>query len=1049
MNVCTAVAVLAEVSLVSPMMDLTEELVSAVNSYMSSSGTNNVVAVCVNQLETGQVKLVDFVTMLHSALTSNIVAERRRSSQLLTETVATLPDTFFLDAEILLLIEFFCARLSDHHSVVPLCLAGIVKLLRLGTIGSADIVRVVRVIFSDVTVQTLVQSDRMLIYEMFDRLLADRLSDLRRITAEFVCGLVQAIDSEKDPRNLLVCLRLVEIVAKQFTLDDTLAEQLFEVVACYYPIDFSPPAALATSVTREQLSTALLSAMTASPSFGQFCLPLLVEKLSSSVASAKVDSLQLLVRCCDSFHPKDIDEHSVDLWSCIKSDVFAQLPVIQNEALSALSVLVRCLSDGMDSSDSRCNKFVALIFGDCGKYLYDASQVACKQAGKLLSAACNGSPETCCLLLKSAMPVIVSEFQRHAESLPRQNLLDVLQGLLLAASTVPVNSSGRSPVADYKQTVTELFVPLLLNSDPALRCRAVSGIARLAVMPCLHEPPECRQLTQHLLNVVLTDGDSTVVQESIASVVLVAAKQPDAIRHVFLPFLTRILNGSKDENIRLGEHVDTVFVVRLLSSISVHSVVTMETTGLLFTYIATLTQNDKCCNIEVFHQCCVSLMSIITVQSGDCDEFFVNWLATKCVALTLHICTTAQHLLHSHELVTELAHVLRTIVQHCSAAETSLKAFVSSLIETFLQGDVVVYREHVADDLVIGDFIPLGAGYCGEQVCSLAVLSAAVCSISYDSIVALQVVELMSRLSDMILHHSSDAADDDVVYVCASKCLSGLINRLPVDAVLDATLQTVQSAVQSEIYAKDESRLSSKLKALTLCTWTTKALVMRDHTQQTVFLKFLIDFLGDLELASSAADAFRLVLSDDTELTDGIFSSASGATRTLMYKQRFFTMSLPLLLANYSDSEGGKQPYVMALSHLMQHVPRQVLVPEVPRLMPVLLQALDNEEPSIWLTTLHALTELIVDHSEAVRSYVDDLLSRLLRLSAYSLSMKVRIAAVRCVAELPVMPAHLILPHQQRVLHRLSLIVDDHKRLVRQEAAAARSRWFLIGLSDN
>jgi len=1022
-------------------MELTEELASAVNSYLTSSESSDTVTICVKHLEAGHVKLVDFVSVLQTALTSNVVAERRRGIQLLTGVITALPETFFLDAEIALLIEFFCARLGDHHSIVPLCLAGVVKLLQLRTVDSAVIVRVLRVIFSDVTVQTLVQADRMLVYEMFHWLLTERLSDLREITAEFVCGFVQAIDSEKDPRNLLQCLRLVETVAKEFTLDGTLAEQLFEVVACYYPVDFSPPAGVTSTVTRQQLSTALLNAMTASPLIGKFCLPLLIEKLSSDVVRAKIDSLQLLIQCCASFYPSDIDEHAVELWNCIKSVVFAQHPDIQDEALHALSALIRCMSDGVDSTNSKpgqCQKLVTVIYSDCGKYLYDAGQVMCKQAGKLLGAACNGSVEACCLVVQSAMPVIVSELHRHTESLPRQNLLDALQGLLVASSNVSVNSSSQSPMVDYKQSITDTLVSLLTSTDPALRCRAVNGIASLVVMPCLLETHDCHLLMKRLLNVLLTDSDSTVVQESIASAVFVASKQPAAICHTFLPVLTNILKGSK-EDIELGPHVDTMFIVRLLSSISVHSVVTVETTAVLFSHISSLTQNDKCC-LEVFHQCCICLTSVVTVMSTDCCEFFVNWLALKCVALTLHICTTAQRSLHAHQLVTDLAGVVHTIVQCCSAAETSLRVFVSSVLETFLHGTVAKYREHV--DLVIADFIPLSAKFPGEQVCSLAVLTAVVCSLAYNCIASPLVDELMRQLVDMILQ-----CTDDVVYVCACKCLSGLLNRRPADAFLDALLQSLQSAVLTEVYSTHSSNLSSKVNALILCIWTTKALVMRNQSQQTVFLKVLIDTLGDAELASPAADGFKLVLSDDTKLTDGIFSSASGATRALLYKQRFFTMSLPLLLADYADSEM-KQPYVTALSYLIQFVPQQVLIPEIPRLMPVLLQTLDNEEPFIWLTTLRTLTELITDNSEIVRSYVDDLLPRVLVLSAYRPMMKVRIAALRCIAELSAMPDHLILPHQHKVLQQLGLTTDDHKRLVRQEAAAARSRWFLIGSSD-
>ena len=1025
-------------------MELEEILVSAINNYVLSGSTDSM-SICVEQLEAGHVKLVDFVSLLRNALTSKVVVERRRGIQLLTEVVTVLPQTFFLDTEVLLLAEFFCARLSDHHSIVPLCLAGITKLLHFGTFGSEDIIRVVRMIFNDVTVQTLVQSDRMLVYEIFQQLLNDRLSDLRRITAEFVCGFVQAVDSEKDPHNLLICLRLVEIVAKEFTLENTLAEQLFEVVACYYPIDFSPPAVLTSTVTKEQLSVALLNAMTASPLFAPFCLPLLLEKLSSDVTSAKMDSLQMLLRCFNAFHWKDIDKHFAELWNCIKNDVFAQHPVIQDKALHALSALVRCLSDSTDSNDDKpkqCNALVTVIFGDCGQYLHDVEQVACKQAGKLLIATCNGSLESCCLLMQLVMPVIITEFHRHTQTLPRIRLLDVLQGLMTAASNVSENSNSKSPMEEYKESVTDIFVSLLINTDPALRCHAVNGIGSLVIMPFLLESDEKRNLLmQHLLNILLSDSESTVVQASVASTILVASKQPAAVCHIFLPVMTRILKGSKEDS-ELGQHIDTVFIIQLLSSISVHSVVTMETTPMLFSYISSLSQNNDC-SLDVFYQCCVCLTSVVTMMSSDCCEFFVNWLAVKCVALTLHICTTMQHSLHAHQLVTELAVVVHAIVRHCTAAETSLNMFVSSLLSTFLHGDIAKYHEHT--DLVIGNFTPLSANFPGEQVCSIALLITIVCSSSFNSVTSSLVDELMSRLLDLVLQFA-----DDVVYGCACKCLSSLINRRPSDTFLDAVLKSLHSAVVAEVYGKDVSTLSLKIKAMTLCMWTTKALVLRNHMQQTVFVKFLVDALADSDLASLAADGFKLVLSDDNKLSDSIFSSAAGATRTTMFKQRFFTMSLPLLLADYHiASSEMKYFYVTALSHLMQFVPRQVLVSEIPHLLPILLQSLTSEAPSVWLTSLHTLTELIVDNSEILQSYVDDLLPRVLALSTYRPMMKVRIAAVRCITEFAVMPVHLILPHKQKVLQQLGLTADDHKRLVRQEAAAARSRWFLIGASDN
>jgi DNA repair/transcription protein MET18/MMS19 len=44
------------------------------------------------------------------------------------------------------------------------------------------------------------------------------LSDLKSFSSEFILGLVQAMDSEKDPRNLLVVFGLVKTVGYNFTI---------------------------------------------------------------------------------------------------------------------------------------------------------------------------------------------------------------------------------------------------------------------------------------------------------------------------------------------------------------------------------------------------------------------------------------------------------------------------------------------------------------------------------------------------------------------------------------------------------------------------------------------------------------------------------------------------------------------------------------------------------------------------------------------------------------------------------------------------------------
>ena len=75
---------------------------------------------------------------------------------------------------------------------------------------------------------------------------------------DFAAGLVRAMDGEKDPRCLLVCLRCVAALlsAPFAALTAPLSNELFDVTACYFPITFTPPANDPHGITREQLSLA-------------------------------------------------------------------------------------------------------------------------------------------------------------------------------------------------------------------------------------------------------------------------------------------------------------------------------------------------------------------------------------------------------------------------------------------------------------------------------------------------------------------------------------------------------------------------------------------------------------------------------------------------------------------------------------------------------------------------------------------------------------------------------------------------------------------------
>jgi DNA repair/transcription protein MET18/MMS19 len=59
------------------------------------------------------------------------------------------------------------------------------------------------------------------------------------MSQDFVFGLIQQADQERDPRNLLILFSIFPVVARFFRLEP-FTEEFFEVFSCYFPIDFTP-----------------------------------------------------------------------------------------------------------------------------------------------------------------------------------------------------------------------------------------------------------------------------------------------------------------------------------------------------------------------------------------------------------------------------------------------------------------------------------------------------------------------------------------------------------------------------------------------------------------------------------------------------------------------------------------------------------------------------------------------------------------------------------------------------------------------------------------
>ena len=109
------------------------------------------------------------------------------------------------DAEIETIVIYLCEKLKDHHTIQPLVIYGFLSLVSHQNVDDSLLRVMISSLFAEVHVQSLVQADRHNVFNLFGNLLKLRLNVLKSISGDFVLGFIQAIDGERDPRNLMLC----------------------------------------------------------------------------------------------------------------------------------------------------------------------------------------------------------------------------------------------------------------------------------------------------------------------------------------------------------------------------------------------------------------------------------------------------------------------------------------------------------------------------------------------------------------------------------------------------------------------------------------------------------------------------------------------------------------------------------------------------------------------------------------------------------------------------------------------------------------------------
>ncbi|KAB5563913.1 hypothetical protein DKX38_003967 [Salix brachista] len=482
-----------------------------------------------------------------------------------------------------------------------------------GMVSSSDAKGVVESFLQNLQVQSLGQHDR-------------KGDDL-------IYGICEAIDGEKDPQCLMLAFHIIEVLVQVFPEPcgpiESFASDLFGILSSYFPIHFTHPKAEEDfEVKRDDLSKALMLLMimsalgwtrsllsswiagsealmslllasystedfsfpncvynlfsymlelhvqdklafSSSPLFEPYVIPLLLEKLSSSLSSAKVDSLKYLSYCTSKYGAERIAKHAGAIWCSLKDAIFTSgQPLVlsftpeslgglgcqENEiAAEALTLLEKVviqnndLFSSMIVGDEEINMVLNSISGyqSCNEIPSQSTQKM-YSVGRILYVSVKASVASCsrifqnffpCLMESMGLPVvngsktssfndecIISKRPNHGSLYLCVELLGACRDLAissddLASQCVSADETWCCLLQRFSTSLSKIFSSILATSTDKPSHDAdvylgVKGLQILATFPggyLLVSKSTCESILMTFVSIITVDFNKTLL----------------------------------------------------------------------------------------------------------------------------------------------------------------------------------------------------------------------------------------------------------------------------------------------------------------------------------------------------------------------------------------------------------------------------------------------------------------------------------------------------------------------------------------------------------
>ncbi|KAL1965816.1 hypothetical protein VTN77DRAFT_5137 [Rasamsonia byssochlamydoides] len=1023
------------------------------------------------EVESKQTTLVEVVQSLGEYINDEDPILRGKAVSYLTAVIKALPPKFLSRQQIQVLTTFFCDRIEDGGAVT-----GLDTLQKLDRFNKEMAQETARAIFEHFQeLQARPQSQRFQVYQLLNELMKNHRAALHEMGDESLVGIVDLMTGEKDPRNLMVVFSILKVVMVEWDISNHV-ETLFDSVYNYFPITFRPPPNDPYGITAQDLKDRLQACISSTAHFAPHAFPALLDKLDSTSPNVKKDALNALLACVTSYDPNTVSRYSIKIWDALKFEILnAQEELLSELSLQVLQSISKRLSDHVTqvSQELPLAHFLKPIIKECNEQLREPQQKQAKPARQILWSVSAASAPSFILIVQSVVAPLFTVYQ-EADSIAKQRaLLETFLALFDSAIELYGTWTSRSPdlafdnpLLAFKDKLTEVLSQALMGTakeETSFRITALKGLLRLSTLRRFFQDNEIGLFVQYLDEILLKEesvGADDLKKEAISALAEISKYKPRVIMEITLPAFMATLPDRDD-----GKNFTYLTTLETLAQISVEKDIFETLVRRLLNKLDLLLQDEGASTPAYSRAILLTILYAMEKRAAaDPNQSLESYYDRIVVGLCRRAAAASAD---EKSTILRDVTVLDTLGRLCNLIVRSISRDKQDEV-----ADNIYSLFSAADSFKP---VPFAQTTTVHQRRTLILSTYLLAGLPKDSTrLPYTKPDMLPLLNDLV--RLSIAESEPAIQLSILRHLALMANKFLPTSGLPLVSEIFNSLLPP--HSEDAKLTPETIKTI---FWLSKALVLRLAPSTTEILSSLLSLLSSSDKVTSETSArgFAIILSPDD-----VLSTQNGANIRLLSKQRVFSAVVPLISSKIREVNTGDSPspphikpaYLTALSGILAAIPPSLVMPELPTLLPLLLQSLDLEDPgsqAVKAATLQTLAVIIRDNGVGVideSGHVNDLVRRLLKTATYVKAdtlaaaaaaavskthnnPKLREQALRCLYLLAVSQqppsdsatnkAKLspLLPVKAHVLRSLRTMLDDPKRDVRKAAVDARGAW--------